>query len=348
MDDDILIDVFRLLSRRQLSQSVELSCRRFRRLVNSPAVPNLNVIHVMSLYLRTSKGFLGRLRKEWGFDISGAADGDFIERISISYKQLQSTHRPPQYLRFGFITVGTSSMAKEKWRKCLWEFRHCFLDCILRAYVSGMSTAVEVQSFLADQLLPLFPNSAYEIHVRSCPYDVGSLKEACYSPPLLLTSNPSILNCMCVAILTWKRYECRYDIPFLAEDDVVEWLHHVPTVPTTTRMINWFSKSTRNLCLLAPILQFHGNVNGNFGVYVDAVDSLVEKIKKKFLLASTSEEMRQFYLVLKYVEDMTGHSHLTEFDIRNDATNERLTLKVTHERGCYFVRSSCTYELKRE
>ncbi|KAI1694199.1 f-box-like domain-containing protein [Ditylenchus destructor] len=44
MEDDVLIDVFRPLSRRQLSQSIALVCRRFHRLSNSPYLPNLHVI----------------------------------------------------------------------------------------------------------------------------------------------------------------------------------------------------------------------------------------------------------------------------------------------------------------
>ncbi|KAI1706984.1 hypothetical protein Ddc_15054 [Ditylenchus destructor] len=258
MDDDTLLDVFRLLSRKQLSQSVALVCHRFCHLVNSPILPNLHYIIYGTGINPHFKWPLYPARKEWGFVISAAVN-------FITYEELQTTHRPTKYLRFAHLNIQLEHLAKEKWRKCLWEFRHCFVDCHLMLNMHAQFTALEFQCFLADWILRLFPNCIY--FIDDCTFisstddkkeqlpTLEALGNFCKSKflqfgakdrqavasslePSLLISHPSLFNCSCVkikAFYSWRYCDRdnRYCDSFVPQKDAIEWLHHVPAESTT-------------------------------------------------------------------------------------------------------------------
>ncbi|KAI1693962.1 f-box-like domain-containing protein [Ditylenchus destructor] len=370
MDDDILIDVFRPLPRKQLSQSVALVCRRFRYLVNSPALPNL---HCIRRYTSINYMWPNNELYEWGFDMLGSPKDEFV-----NYEQLQTTHRPTQYLRFPQLAIWPEHLAKEHWRKCLWEFRHCFADCTLMLSMGAQFTAVEFQCFLADWVLRLFPNCIY--FITGCTFisstdnkieDLPTLEEranfnkskflhfrdsdrqtvaSCLEPSLLI-SLPSIFNCPCVEIKARKLRGDRFCDPFIPQEDVIEWLHHVPAVPTTSaRLPHMYEKyeCKRYLLLSAAMLKPNEeDRNDNWYVQIVQVShSVIKQIKKKFLLAKVSEEKREFYLELD-VYRFSDIQRLEPFDIQNDATNERLTLRI-HDGEYARCPYSYTYALLRK
>ncbi|KAI1706988.1 hypothetical protein Ddc_15058 [Ditylenchus destructor] len=319
MEDGILIDVFRPLSRRLLSQSIEQVSRRFRRLVNSSALPNLHIVNDLSI----------------------------IEKIFTISDELEATYRPPKYLRIGYIDIDPELLAEEQWRKCLWQFRHCFVDCGLTVYGRCLSveeefTAAEFQSFLVEQVLPLFSNCSYDFRVRrvrrnndkreedGLPTSSANLNGSTSGQPAiatsssftLLVSHPSLLNCMNISI--WANL---WSDPFVPIDHVIEWLHHSPTVPTTTVIKHWW-KGKRNLCLNASILEYHGTEQHGT---VAAANNLVKKIKERFLAGNASKEKCDFCLEIRWVPTCGSKFEIPEFDIRNDATNESLTFEATEE-----------------
>ncbi|KAI1706985.1 hypothetical protein Ddc_15055 [Ditylenchus destructor] len=371
MENDILIDVFRLLSRKQLSQSIELVCRRFRRLVNSPALPNL---HLVKHIIRISPTEHDKI-KTWGIVIWFFDDQDQRKDPFFTYEELQTTHRPTQYLRFAHLNIRAEHLAKEQWRKCLWEFRHCFVGCTLMLGIRAQFTAIEFQCFLADWILRLFPNCTYFFDIgriiRSTGSKKGNLpslealanfnKSNCLQfgggdrqaiasslKPSLLISLPSILNSPCVQIRPISgQYLDAFWAPSLPQDDVLQWLHHVPTVPATIKLNQNLCKSKRNLFLSSAMLKPREE-DRSHNLYGPIADvrccNLVKQIKQSFLQANTSDEKREFYLEL-YMITRADTRRLEPFDIQNDATNERLTLKIFGEE--YYDRSN-TWELLRE
>ncbi|KAI1714143.1 hypothetical protein Ddc_11586 [Ditylenchus destructor] len=155
MEDTILIDVFRLISRKQLTQSIALVCHRFRQVVNSTALPNLHRIkHIIRISPTEDDAI-----KTWGIVI-WFFDAHLKDPL-ITYEELQTTHRPTQYLRFSQFYIHPKHLALEHCRKCLREFRHCFAGCALILSIRAEFTALEFQCFLADWILRLFPNCAY-------------------------------------------------------------------------------------------------------------------------------------------------------------------------------------------
>ncbi|KAI1706987.1 f-box-like domain-containing protein [Ditylenchus destructor] len=365
MDDDILIDVFRPLPRKQLSQSVALVCRRFRYLVNSAALPNLHHInygtHINDNYFNCHFKPPDYPIQEWGFVTHSFVEGGPVVSHFITYEELQTTHRPTQYLRFAQLFIRPEYLAKDQWRKCLWEFRHCFANSTLKLDMCAQFTAVEFQCFLVDWILRLFPNCVYLI--EDCTFisntdnkieDLPSLEAlanfskskflqfrasdrqavvSCLEPSLLI-SHPSLFNCPCVEIKASLRRGDRYCDSFVPQEDVIKWLHHVPEAPTTRarflpptcRTI----RSKRYLLLNSAMLKpREEDRRDDWCQQIAQVShSVVEQIKKRFLVAKTSEEKREFYLELDAFDifDRNDIQSLEPFDIQNDATNERLTL----------------------
>ncbi|KAI1706989.1 hypothetical protein Ddc_15059 [Ditylenchus destructor] len=286
MEDDILIDVFRSLSRKQLSQSIALVCSRFRYLVNSPALPNLhciNCIHINPMWADA-------ISKTWGFVIWCGSDPHLKDQVSaiefddlITYEELKTTHRPTRYLHFASLFISPKHLAKEQWRNCLWEFRHCFAGCTLKLDLCAQFTAVEFQCFLADWILRIFPNCAYFFYIgriisstenkhgdlptlealanfnksKFLQFGAGDRQAIASSlKPSLLISLPSILNSPCVEISACSApYTDAFWDPFVPQEDVIQWLHHVPTVPTTITFQRSLCKSKRNLFLSSAMLK---------------------------------------------------------------------------------------------
>ncbi|KAI1707162.1 hypothetical protein DdX_12538 [Ditylenchus destructor] len=379
MDDDILIDVFRPLSRKLLAQSVEQVCRRFRHLVNSPALPNLHIVN------------------EFGI----------IEKIYTISDGFQASYRPPKYLRFQSVHIKCANceyyfhLDRENFEPCLWQFRHCFVDCHLHVSIPE-TTAAEFQSFLVERFLPLFSNCIYSFIMecvrrnndeRDRPTKTlfkrclrffrfkgirKSLKSSRTSanvsadglPPssavanlnsgasdqqttatspsfTLLISHPSILNCMYLSLWVSRRYS----EPFIPIDNVIQWLHHSPTVPTTTTTKNWW-KSKRNLHLDASMLEDLDTEQSHIRA-VSAANNLVKKIKERFLAGNASKEKCDFHLEILLVQTRNSKLEIPEFDIRNDATNESLKLEVKEDpyEGIYdymFAMPCHTYTLTQK
>ncbi|KAI1694198.1 hypothetical protein DdX_20251 [Ditylenchus destructor] len=396
MDDDILIDVFRLLSRKQLSQSVALVCRRFRHLVISPALPNLHYMKYNTRMNDNPVTYPIALYpvQEWGFVINTFVEKGPDTSCVITYEQLQTTHRPAHYLRFAYLQFRPEHLAKEHWRKCLWEFRHCFVDSFLMLEMCAQLTALEFQCFLADWVLRLFPNCTYSItdgifisstdnvivtnrfdgnfptleeranfnkskflHFRASDRQAVA---SCLEPSLLI-SLPSIFNCPCVEITARKlRRRDRCCDPFIPQEDVIEWLHHVPAVPSSSpnlwKIIRVFGNIESKRCLVlssAMLEPREEDIRDNWSEQLAQVSrSVIKQVKKRFLLAKTSEEKREFFLALDAFDIFDQHygvqrlepielaegyesRTLELFDIQNNATNERLTLGMKISRGDY-------------
>ncbi|KAI1694456.1 f-box-like domain-containing protein [Ditylenchus destructor] len=379
MDDDILIDVFRPLPRKQLSQSVALVCRRFRYLVNSPALPNLHYINCTGINPHRILPFYPKC-ETWGFVID---DGPRTPNL-ITYELLQTTHRPNKYLRFGVLFINANHLAKEHWRKCLWEFRQSFVDCTLKLSIYAEMTAVEFQCFLADWVLRLFPNCVYAFSIgriissnENKRGDMPTLEEltsytkskflqfgasdrqaiASSLKPSLLISLPSIFNCLYV-----KMAKCDWRYPdallrnfyfsdafweaSVPQEDVMQWLHHVPTVPTTIRLNRVLCKSKRNLFLSGKMIKRNKEDRSYHwdDPIAEVAHNLIMLIKQKFLLAKTPEEKREFYLELD-VYTRADTRHLQPFVVQNNATNERLTLQIFSAENSS---TSTTWKLLRE
>ncbi|KAI1705930.1 hypothetical protein Ddc_15533 [Ditylenchus destructor] len=115
--------------------------------------------------------------------------------------------------------------------------------------------------------------------------------------------------------------EWRPHVPLVPLDDVVQWLHHVPETHISSNLpLDEFGKANRNLELDACLLER------------DGIDF---QWAERFLAANTLAEKREFYLLLMSVvaHPEAGVQHLAEFQIQNNATNEKLTFKWANSTG---------------
>ncbi|KAI1705926.1 hypothetical protein Ddc_15529 [Ditylenchus destructor] len=275
----------------------------------------------------------------------------------------------PQYLRFRQIDLRPKHWANEELRECLRQSSHCFRGCNMYIRVHSI-TVMEFECLLAERILPLFPYSTYFITIRKVIREDRNVQgyaprltaldkvSGCNSgeqtlrhplPSNFLTVFPSILNCPLLHI--WTHFEYAYTlsgelhVPLVPLDDVVQWLHHVPEAHISSNLpLDEFGKANRNLKLDACLLERHGI---DFQ-WAEAANKLVEQIKQRFLAANTLAEKREFYLELKVVvtHPEAGVQHLAEFQIQNNATNERLTFKSTLIPGTWAA-DAYKYEILR-
>ncbi|KAI1692719.1 hypothetical protein Ddc_23400 [Ditylenchus destructor] len=338
-----------MLSRKRLSQSVELVSRRFRRLANYPALPNL---HRIKFYDSYSKSYYSTNPKIWGFGLTNKKG----KKILVNGNKLRSA---PPYLRFQSIRLLPRHLIKEQLRECLRDFSHCFIGAELTISIDALCTPMEFQRFLAERILTIFPKSTFIITIHEIVTEdynrpayktrLSALDKHLFSgcdsaqrtighSPLsnFLISVPSIMNCSFLKLYVHWGGE-----PLVTLDDVVQWLHYVPVEPTRNfRVFEWpaeeteeilpeeiYCKANRNMFLDNQLLERRVS-----DIDAEAAIKLVEQIKKRFLEAAAPDEKREFYLVLNAVSAMGPNftfglvKHLAEFDIQNSATKERLTV----------------------
>ncbi|KAI1706770.1 hypothetical protein Ddc_15143 [Ditylenchus destructor] len=392
LNNDVLSDVFRLLPRKQLAQSVQLVCQRFRRLAEYPTVPNLHHIHDIylehNILLQPYQDFLRnrynlkfwhrlkrsyRQKSEWYFLINPLAFDDCLKTAKLNPDQMTQMPDAPPYLRIGQVCLNAEHLARKKWRTGFAKLQNCLEDAHLilnigfvseyRYYPWLWGTSHELSSFIIERALPLFSNcTVWSITYLMTLDDNGparirrrqlfrrwrpisrSLSETTNftlhpnkdkQEVVTLTASPLILNLNNIYIsndymtvepqIYGTARPLRGD-GLISAGEILEWLHHKPDPTRKKNILDYHWKTDRNLRLGYYVVKGSSNINS----VRDWAEDLVLKLKSMFLEAKSAEHAREFYFILtKNILwfESRRYAGAIEFCIRNDVTNEYLTLK---------------------
>ncbi|KAI1706769.1 hypothetical protein Ddc_15142 [Ditylenchus destructor] len=250
-----------------------------------------------------------------------------------------------------------------KLQNCL-EDAHLILDIGQNWRYWLWGTSHELSSFIIERALPLFSNCIeWRITYHMILDDNGparirrrqlfrrwrpisrSLSETTnftlqpnkdMQGTVTLTASPLILSINNIYISNnymSRPYVGNYGIVRSLEGDglisageILEWLHHKPDPTRKKHILDQRWKTDRNLRLGYYVVKGSSNINS----VRDWAEDLVLKLKSMFLEAKSAEDAREFYFILakNILPFESGrYAGAIEFCIRNDVTNEYLTLQ---------------------